>query len=50
MLVLISGGTYVGFKLDQMYPNSHSFFTLIFSLTSIVLSIYYIIKQVAKND
>ena len=50
MLVVIAGGIFIGYKLDQIYPNSHSLFTLLFSIVSIIISIYYIISQVTKND
>ena len=50
MLVVIAGGVYIGHKLDQIYPNHYSLFTLLFSITSITLSIYYIISQVTKDD
>ena len=36
--------------LDKIYPNSYSLFTLLFSIISIILSIYYIISQVTKDD
>jgi hypothetical protein len=50
MLVVIAGGIFIGYKLDQIYPNSYSLFTLLFSIISITLSIYYIISQVTKDD
>ena len=39
-----------GYKLDKIYPNPYSLFTLLFSIISITLSIYYIISQVTKDD
>ncbi len=50
MLVVIAGGIFIGYKLDQIYPNPFSLFTLLFSIISITLSIYYIISQVTKDD
>ena len=50
MLVVIAGGIFIGYKLDQIYTNSYSLFTLLFSIISITLSIYYIISQVTKDD
>ena len=50
MLVVIAGGIFIGFKIDQIYPNPYSLFTLLFSMISITLSIYYIISQVTKDD
>ena len=50
MLVVIAGGIFIGFKIDQIYPNPYSLFTLLFSMISITISIYYIISQVTKDD
>ncbi len=50
MLVVIAGGIFIGYKLDQIYPNPYYLFTLLFSIISITLSIYYIISQVTKDD
>ena len=45
MLVIIAGGVFIGFKLDQFYPNSYSIFTLSFSIIFIAISIYYTINH-----
>ena len=50
MLVVIAGGVFIGHNLDQIYPNSFYLFTLLFSIISITLSIYYIISQVTKDE
>ncbi|MAV66361.1 MAG: hypothetical protein CMC26_05290 [Flavobacteriaceae bacterium] len=50
MLVVIAGGIFLGFRLDDYFNNSNKLFTIIFSLLSISISIYYIISQVTKND
>jgi len=39
--------------LDEAYPNQNNLFTLILTLTSVVISIYYVIRRVisaSKND
>ena len=50
MLVVIVVGVFLGLKLDEIYPNKYSLFTLIFAIFSILLSIYYTIIQVTKNE
>ena len=50
MLAVIVIGVFIGLKLDEIYPNQYSAFTLIFALISISLSIYYTISQVSKNE
>tara|TARA_B100000900_G_scaffold161633_1_gene137230 strand:- start:3468 stop:3620 length:153 start_codon:yes stop_codon:yes gene_type:complete len=49
MLIVIGGGIFLGLKLDSHYSNSNNFFTIILSLVSIAISIYYVITQVTKN-
>jgi F0F1-type ATP synthase assembly protein I len=46
MLIIILVGVFVGFKLDQIYPNQYKAFTILFSLLSVGFSIYFVIKQV----
>ena len=48
MLVVILVGVFLGLKLDEIYPNQYSLFTLLFAISSILLSIYYTITQVNK--
>ena len=50
MLIVIGGGIYLGLRLDDYFNNSNALFTIIFSLLSILISIYYIISQVIKNE
>lgn len=53
MGVIIGIGVYLGVTLDEKYPNSYSAFTVIFSLSSVFLAMYAIIKQlqkINKND
>ncbi len=46
MLIIILAGVFVGSKLDQIYLNQHKAFTILFSLLSVALAIYVVIKQV----
>lgn len=45
MAVIIGGGSYGGFKLDEYYKNTTPIFTIILSLGSIALAMYIILKD-----
>jgi uncharacterized membrane protein YfcA len=46
MIVIILLGTFGGIKLDEMYPNEYSAFTVICSLLAVGISMYFVVKQV----
>jgi hypothetical protein len=46
MIVIIVLGTFGGMKLDEIYPNEYSVFTIICSLFAVGISMYFVIKQV----
>jgi len=46
MVAIIAVGTFIGVNLDEAYPNQNNLFTLILTLTSVVISIYYVIRRV----
>ncbi|PQB05504.1 AtpZ/AtpI family protein [Aureitalea marina] len=48
MIAIILIGTYGGLKLDEMYPNQYSLYTVIGSLLSVGLAMYYVIRQVNR--
>ena len=48
MIAIIGLGVFAGIKLDENYPNKHSLFTLICSLTSIGMAIYFVINKVTN--
>ena len=50
MLIVIGSGVFLGFTLDKYFPNSFNLFTIIFSLLSISMAIYFTISQVKKNE
>ena len=53
MVAIIAVGTFIGVNLDEAYPNQNNLFTLILTLTSVIISIYYVIRRVisaSKND
>lgn len=53
MIIVIGLGSYMGVKLDNAYPNKYSLFTIVFSLMSVAIALYYVIRQVSdfsKDD
>ena len=48
MLVTIALGVYIGYKLDEKFPNEYQMYTIIFSMLFIGISLYAVIKQVNK--
>jgi hypothetical protein len=49
-MAIIGLGTYGGVKLDEAYPNKHSIYTILLSLASVVMAMYYVMKQVSDNS
>lgn len=49
MIFIILIGVYIGVKLDEFITNGKPVFTLIFSLVSVSLAIYYVIKDFIKK-
>jgi hypothetical protein len=53
MFAIIGIGTYVGVRLDEYYINKYNLFTLILSLSSVIVSIIFVIKRIiaaSKDD
>ena len=48
MAVVIGGGSYGGFKLDEYYQNQTPIFTIILSLVSIAIAMYLVLKDFIK--
>lgn len=48
MVAIIGGGTYLGVYLDEKYPNKHSLYTVICSLFAVLISIYFVVRQIMK--
>jgi hypothetical protein len=46
MFAIIGIGTYAGVKLDAHYPNKYNLYTLILSLSSVILSIVFVIRRI----
>jgi len=50
MFAIIGIGTYVGVKLDAHYPNRNNWFTLVFSLGSVIGAIIFVVRQIIANS
>lgn len=48
MAVIIGGGCYGGYKLDEYYKNTTPILTIILSLVSIGLAMYIVLKDFIK--
>lgn len=48
MAVIIGGGCYGGYKLDEYYKNNTPIFTIILSLVSIGIAMYVVLKDFIK--
>ncbi len=48
MAVIIGGGCYGGYKLDEYYNNTTPVFTIILSLLSIAIAMYIVLKDFIK--
>ncbi len=48
MLATIALGAYIGYKLDEKFPNKHNIYTVIFTLLFIGIALFAVIKQVSK--
>jgi hypothetical protein len=49
MLVIILVGVWGGIKLDEWIKMSFPLFTVLFSIISVILAIYYVTKDFLKN-
>ena len=50
MFAIIGVGTFIGYKLDENYPNKHNLFTLFCALSSVIISIIFIIKRIIATS
>jgi len=46
MFAIIGIGSFIGVKLDQKFPNKHNLYTIILSLTSVIMAIVFVIRQI----
>jgi len=49
MLVIIAGGIFGGFKLDEYLNLKFPLFTVVFSFLSVAFAIYYVTKDLLKK-
>ena len=53
MFAIIGVGSFIGVKLDERLPNKHNLYTIILSLSSVIMAIVIVIKQItsaSKDD
>ena len=50
MAVIIITGTFFGDYLDNSNNSEIPFYTIIFSIFSIFLSLYYVLRKIAKDN
>ncbi len=50
MAIIIGGGTFLGDYLDKSQNNEFPIWTLILSLSSVGLSLFYVLKEIIKHD
>jgi F0F1-type ATP synthase assembly protein I len=50
MALIIGGGCYGGYKLDEYCKNTTPIFTIILSLLSIALAMYIVLKDFIKPN
>lgn len=50
MIAIIGVGTFIGIKLDEKYPNTHDLYTLGFTLSSVIISVVYVIRRIIASS
>tara|TARA_B110000495_G_C22967446_1_gene567517 strand:- start:199 stop:360 length:162 start_codon:yes stop_codon:yes gene_type:complete len=50
MAVIISVGVFLGDYLDDLHNTDSKGYTIIFSLSSIFLALYYVIKKIINQN
>jgi F0F1-type ATP synthase assembly protein I len=50
MMAIVLGGVWVGIKLDDKIQPSFPIFKLVFSLLSVAIAMYVVIKQVLNES
>ena len=46
MFAIIAVGAFIGVKLDEYFIQESNLYTIIFSLLSVLIAMYYVIKQI----
>jgi hypothetical protein len=50
MFAIIGIGSYIGVRLDDNYPNEYNLYTIMLSLTSVVVSIVFVIRRIIAGS
>ena len=50
MVAIIGLGAYGGMKLDEAFPNKYRIFTLVLSLLSVVIAMYFAIQLASRGS
>jgi F0F1-type ATP synthase assembly protein I len=50
MIAVIVFGTFIGVKLDERYPNDQNWYTISFSLLSVIISIVFVIRRITSSS
>ena len=50
MAVIIAAGTFFGAELDKLNNSDSKIYTIIFSLASIFLALYYVLKKIINQN
>jgi len=50
MIAIIGVGTFIGYQLDEYYETEKPLFTVGFSLVSVLIAIFVIIRQLLSNS
>jgi len=50
MAVIIAAGTFFGDYLDKKHTSDIPVYTIIFSLLSIFLALYYVLKKITNHN
>ena len=50
MAVIIAAGTFFGDYLDKKHTSEIPIYTIVFSLLSIFLALYYVLKKINHNE
>ena len=50
MAIIIITGTFFGDYLDNSNNSEIPFYTIIFSIFSIILSLYYVLRKIVKDN
>jgi F0F1-type ATP synthase assembly protein I len=49
MIAIILLGVFGGMKLDKLFPAKFPVFTVVLTILGVILSIYYVIKDLLKH-